>query len=98
MQLRILMNMINGANKAAFLKMHQVLKYVLNIKYLGLKIETNRNKMEQWDFMFFSNSNYEGDWVTKRCISEFILYDIHLPVYWRSKAQRSITLSSSEAE
>ena len=35
---------MDGAKKAAFLEIHQVIKYVLDAKNLGLKIEPDRNK------------------------------------------------------
>ena len=46
----------------------------------------------------FSDSNYAGYLVSRRNISGFILYVLGVPVSWQSKAQKSVTLSSSEAE
>ena len=54
-----------GASKTAFLKMRNVIKYVLNIKNLGLKIEPAGDDKEPWDIICFINSYYTGDQVTR---------------------------------
>ena len=46
----------------------------------------------------FSDSDYAGDPDSRRSVSGFILYVRGVPICWRLKAQRSVTLSSSEAE
>ena len=46
----------------------------------------------------FNDSGCEGGPVTRNNVSEFILYVVGIPVSWWSKALRSRTLSSSEAE
>ena len=94
---RVLSKVMDGANRAAFLEMHHEIKYVLGTKNLGLKIEPKGDKDEPWDIVCFSDSN-AGDPGTKRSVIEFILHILGVPVSWRSKAQRSMTLSSLEAE
>ena len=91
-----LSKVIDGANKAVFLKMHHVIKYVLATKNLGLKLDPNGNEKEPWDIVCFCESNYVGDLVMIKSISGFLLYILCVLVSWRSKAQRSIILSSSE--
>ena len=44
------------------------------------------------------NSDYAGDPVSRHSISGFVLYVLGPPVSWRWKSQKSISLSSSEAE
>ena len=56
------------------------------------------NSNEPWEIVCFSNSNYEGDLVSRQSISGFILYVLGIPVSWRLKSQKSVSLSSSEAE
>ena len=56
-------------HQVAFLKMYQVLKYVLDTKNLGLKLEPNSDEEEPWDIVYFSNSDYAGDWVMRRSVS-----------------------------
>ena len=42
--------------------------------------------------------NYVGYLVSRRSISGFILYVLGASVSWQSKSQKSVSLSSSEAE
>jgi len=53
---------------------------------------------EPWDLECFSDSDYAGDPDSRRSVSGFILYVRGVPISWRSKGQRSVTLSSTEAE
>ena len=65
---------MDSVNPAAFLEMHHVIKYALNTINLGLKIESNGNEKLPWDIICFSNSDYSGDPITRRSVSEFIWY------------------------
>ena len=53
---------------------------------------------EDWNLMVYSDSNWDGD--TENCISitGFIIYFLGVPICWRSKGQKGVTLSSSEAK
>ena len=76
--------------------MVQIQQHLL-IQETWLKIEPNRNEEEPWDNICFSDSNYVGNPVT-RSVSGFILYVLGVPMFLQSKAERSMTLSSQEAE
>ena len=65
---------------------------------LGLKIEPMGNSNEPWEKKCFSNGNYAGDPVSRQSISNFILYVLGIPVSWRSKSKKSVSLSTSGAE
>ena len=56
------------------------------------------NEKDQWDIIYFSNSNYEGDSETWHSVSGFLLYISGVLMSWWSKSQWSMTLSSSEAK
>ena len=79
-------------------EIHQVIKYVLNTICFGLKLEPKQSEKEPSKIVLFSNSVYAGDPVTRSIISCFILFVLDVPVSWRSKAQRILTLSSLEAK
>ena len=55
----------NGANPAAYKELLCVIKYVIDTKNLGLKIEPMKNSNEPWEIVCFSNSNCAGDLVSK---------------------------------
>ena len=50
-----------------------------------------------WDLFCYSDNDYMGDPDSRRNILVYILYTKNVPISWWSKAQRSVTLSSSEA-
>ena len=61
--------------------LHEV-KYVLDMEMLGLKIEPTGNSNKPWEIVYFSNSNYVGDRVSRQSISGFIFYVLGIPVSW----------------
>ena len=76
-----------------------MIKFVLDTKNLGLKFEpTSFKSNEPWNLVGYSNSDYASDPDTRRSVSGFILYVHGVPISWRSKSQRTVTLSSSKAE
>ena len=88
----------NGANTAAYKELLCVIKYVIDTKKLGLKIEPMGNSNKPWGIICFSNSNYAVDPIIRHSISVFILYVQGVPISWQSKLQKSVSLSSSEKE
>ena len=88
----------DSMNPAAYKELLQVIKYVLDMKNLGLKIEHTENSSEPRGIICFSNSNYIGDLVSRWSISGFILYVLGILVSWQSKSQKIDSLSSSEIE
>jgi len=96
---RELTKVLNGANLAQYKEMLRLCKFVLDTKTLGLKmVPTLGEDKEPWDLECFSDSDYAGDPDSRRSVSVFILYVCGVPISWRSKGQRSVTLSSTEAE
>ena len=75
-----------------------MVEYVIDTKNFGLKIEPMGNSHEPYDIVCFSDSVYIGDLVSRQSIRGFILYVLGVPVSWRSKLQKSVSLNSSEVE
>ena len=69
----------------------------LDSRSLGLKLEPKGSKKVPWDIAHF-RYDYAWDPVTTRFLSSFRLYVMHIPIYWWSKAQRSMTPSGSDAK
>jgi hypothetical protein len=69
-------------------------KFLIDAKNLGLKIEGEMNR----NLKNFCNNRWEGDLETRKSLTGFNLYLLDVPISWHSKAQRSIKLSSIEAE
>ena len=55
----------DAVNPAAYKELLRVIKYVIGTKNLGLKIEPTGNSNEPWEIVRFSDSNYEGDQVSR---------------------------------
>ena len=89
---------LDGASTYAYREMLQIIKYVLDTKDYGLRIDPIYKKNKPWDLVCYSDSDYAGDSDTRRSVSAFILYVCSVPISWRSKAQQSVTLSNSEAK
>ena len=48
--------------------------------------------------MAYTDSDWAGDKDTRISVSGYVIFLLGVPVSWKSKGQRSVTLSSSEAE
>ncbi len=89
---------LDGVTMYKYHEMLSIIKYMIDTKDFGLRIDPTYKKNKPWDLVYYSDSDYAGDSDTRQSISGFILYVCSIPISWRSKAQQSVTLSSSEAE
>jgi hypothetical protein len=53
---------------------------------------------EDWNLLLYSDCYWAGDSENRIIITEFIIYFLEVPICWRSKDQKGVTLSSIEAE
>ena len=95
---RELTKALSGPSLSAYKELLRVLKYVIDTKYLALKVEPIMSEEGLWSIVAFSDSDFAGDKETRISIAGFVLYLMGVPISWRSKGQKSVTLSSSEAE
>ena len=51
-----------------------------------------------WELLLLSDSDHAGDKLSRMSISGFIMFLCGVPIMWRSKAQKIVALSSTEAE
>ena len=76
-----------------------MIKFVLDTKEYGLKIEPKMEEQDDWwSIMVFADSDYASDMDTRISIMGFCIFLLGVPILWRSKSQKSMTLSLSEAE
>ena len=94
---RELSKVLDGATQEAFKELHRFIKYILDPKTWGLKFRPTFDS-NSWDLVCFCDSDYAGDPDSRKSITGYILYERGVPLYWHSKAQKTITLSSAEAE
>jgi hypothetical protein len=94
---RELSKCMDKATMGTYLEMLRVIKFVIDTKNFGLRVQPER-KLKNWSLRVFCDSDWAGDSETRISVTGFIIYLMNVPVCWRSKAQRGVTLSSSEAE
>ena len=96
---RELAKSLDKANNASFKELLRVIKFVLDTRDYGLKIEPKIvNMSEPWSVTVFCDSDYAGDADTRISVTGYCLFLMGVPVSWNSRSQKSVTLSSSEAE
>jgi hypothetical protein len=94
---RELAKCMDKATKGTYLEMLRLVKFVIDTKNFCLRIRPEF-KEKNWSLRVFCDSDWAGDSDTRISVTGFILYLMNVPVCWRSKAQKGVTLSSSEAE
>ena len=75
-----------------------MIKFVLDTRSLAIKVAPIDLIDDKWIIVAFSDSDFGGDKETRISIAGFILYLMGVLISWQSKGQKSVTLSSSEAE
>jgi hypothetical protein len=90
---------MDGATPAALKEMKRVMKFVLDTRNFGLKIEPKaHDDGDDWVMVTYTDSGYAGDKDNQISVGGFIIFLFGILIMWRSKAQRSVSLSSAEAE
>jgi hypothetical protein len=96
--IRELTKCLDGPSKAAYKEMLRVIKYLLDTPNKGLKIEPIQIDKFEWELILFTDSDWAGDKDDRRSISGYMLFLNGVLICWRSKSQKTVALSSSEAE
>ena len=61
-------------------------------------IKPSQEEDQVWNLAVYSGSDWAGDKDTRHNVSGFIMYLCGVPILWKSKLQRTVALSSTEAE
>jgi hypothetical protein len=67
-------------------------------KLLVLKVQPKLDNTLGWNLKIFCDSDWAGDPETRVSVTGFITYLLNLPICWRSKSQKGVTLSSTDAK
>ena len=89
---------MDHATEAAMKELIRVINFVISTKEYGLKIEPIPNNEKQWNIVVYSDSDWAGDKDTRHSVSGYIIYMLGVPILWKSRAQKTVALSSAEAE
>ena len=93
---RELSKAMDGASHAHMKEMKRIIKNVLDTKEHGLKFKPTMN--EEWNLRGFCDSDFATDKEKRLSVTGYVIYFMGVPVAWKSRAQRSVVLSSTEAE
>ena len=88
----------DGATETYFLGLLRTIKYVLDTREKALKYETNMNFKTTWKLKAYCDIDFAGDKETRRSVSGYCIYLFDCLICWKSKGQKHVTLSSTEAE
>ena len=84
-------------NKAHQKALYRLIRYIELTKNRKLVLAPKQKELT-WDLKAYSDSDFAGDTESRKSVSGFIIYLCGAPIAWRSKSQRSVSLSSTEAE
>jgi hypothetical protein len=94
---RELSKVADGATEGHFKALLRTVKYVMDTEDLGLLLQPKLNQ-DGFYLEGISESEYAGDPDTRISVYGYVLYFCGAPIAWKSKAGKSVTLSSTEAE
>jgi hypothetical protein len=83
---------MDNSTMGTYLEMLRVVKFVIDTKTFCLKIRPE-SKVQNGNLQSFCDSDWVGDSEKRISITGFIVYLMNVPVCWRTKAQRGVTLS-----
>ena len=88
----------DGATKSHWKDLMRTIKYVIDTKFRGLKVEPKYPENLTYTLEGITDSEYAGDRDTRISVYGYIIYFCGAPIAWKSKSGKSVTLSSTEAE
>jgi len=94
---RELSKVMDKANKAHQKQLYRVIKFVQQTQHRSLVLAPMKENFT-WDLKGYCDSDFAGDSDTRKSVSGFVIYLCGAAIAWRSKGQKSVTLSSTEAE
>ena len=89
---------MDGANASHMKVLIRAITFVELTK--DYKLIMRKNDMDNllWELKAYSDSDYAGDEDNRKSIGGYVLYLNGSAIAWRSKGQKSVSLSSTEAE
>jgi hypothetical protein len=86
------------ASPGAYMELKHVLKFVLSTKKYGLYIEPRVSKVNTWELIVYTDSDWAGDKDNHHSVTGYVMYFMNVPIMWKSCLQKAVSLSSTEAE
>ena len=95
--IRELSKAMDGANKAHQKALYRAIKYLEQTKDRQLILEPKEGS-KNWEIRGYCDSDFAGDSDSRKSVSGFVIFFCGVPISWKSKGQKSVALSSTEAE
>jgi len=76
----------------------RIIKYALDTQNIGLKLKPEDDDNKIWELKAYSDVDFAGDKETRISVTEYVVYFMNVPVCWRSRGHKSVTISTTEAE
>ena len=95
---RELTKVLGKATPAAYKEMLRVCKFVTDTKNMGLKVDPVIPEDGKWELVVYSDSDWAGSKDDRRSVGSYYIFLNNVLILWRSKSQKVVSLSSSEAE
>jgi Reverse transcriptase (RNA-dependent DNA polymerase) len=95
---RELAKVMDGAGEAHLKMLFCTIKYVVDTKNRALYMKSNNFNCEKVIIKGVSDSDYAGDNDMRRSVRGYVVYINGLLISWKSRGQKSVKLSSNEAE
>jgi hypothetical protein len=89
---------MDSATWRAYNQLLRVIKLVIDTTTFGLKVQPKLDNNLGWDLKIFCDSNWAGDPETRVSVTVFIIFLLNVPIFWHSKSQKGVTLSSTESK
>ena len=90
--------MMDGASKEHLNSLLRIIKYVIDTKNHTLKMKITRNDENLFNIKGYSDSDYAGNKDDRKNLTGLVVYCAGVPVAWKSKGQKTVSLSSTESE
>jgi len=96
---REIAKVMDGPTELQVKSLYRLVKYVIDTKEKGLLMSPEKGvDPNVWTMIAFCDSDYAGDKDGRKSVSGFVIYIQGCLISWKSRKQKSVTLSSSEAE
>ena len=95
---RELSKVMDKATEGHMKELCRMIKYALDTRHIGLKLKPEENDNKLWELKAYSDADFAGDKETRISVTGYVVYFMSVPVCWRSRGQKSVTLSTTEAE
>jgi hypothetical protein len=95
---RELTKVLGKATPAAYKEMLRVCKFIADTKNMGLKVDPVVPNDGKWELEVYSDSDWAGSKDDRRSVGSYYIFLNKVLISWRSKSQKVVSLSSSEAE